>query len=105
MKWLDRVPSFLRNKYLLVVAGLGIWLLLFDRNDVFTQLERRKQVKKLEEERAYYHTEIERNKKEIQELRSDPKQLEKFAREHYLMKRDNEEVFVIVEDTIASVQK
>lgn len=105
MKWFDRVPSFLKNKYLLVVIGLGVWLLLFDRNDVFTQLERRKQVKKLEEERAYYHAEIERNKKEIQELRSDPKQLEKFAREHYLMKRDNEEVFVIVEDTITSIKK
>jgi cell division protein FtsB len=100
MKWLNKVPPFFKNKYVLVVLGLGVWLLLFDRNDVFTQLERRKQVKKLEEERTYYQNEIERNKREIQELRSNPKQLEKFAREHYLMKRDDEEVYVIVEDTL-----
>ncbi|MGL5891408.1 MAG: FtsB family cell division protein [Bacteroidia bacterium] len=99
MKFLDRIPSFLKNKYLLVIAGLTIWLLFFDRNDLFTQLDRRAEVKKLESERDYFSNEIKRNQKEIQELRSNPKLLEKFAREHYLMKKDNEDIFVIVEDT------
>lgn len=63
-------------------------------------MERRAEVKKLESERDYYTNEIKRNQNEIQELRSNPKQLEKFAREHYLMKKDNEEIFVIVEDTV-----
>lgn len=99
MKLFDRIPSFLKNKYLLVIVGLAIWLLFFDRNDLFTQMERRAEVKKLESERDYYTNEIKRNQNEIQELRSNPKQLEKFAREHYLMKKDNEEIFVIVEDT------
>lgn len=105
MKFLDRIPAIFKNKYLLVVVGLGIWVLFFDRNDIFTQMERRKQVKKLEEERSYFDNEIKRNQQEIQELRSNPKQLEKFAREHYLMKKDNEDIFVIVEDTAKAVKK
>lgn len=99
MKFLDRVPAILKNKYLLVIVGLSIWLLFFDRNDIFSQMKRRNEVKKLEDERDYYSNEIKRNQQEIQELRSDPKELEKFAREHYLFKKDNEDIFIIVEDT------
>lgn len=99
MKFLDRVPAILKNKYLLVILGLSIWLLFFDRNDIFSQMKRRNEVKKLEAERDYYSNEIKRNQQEIQELRSNPKELEKFAREHYLFKKDNEDIFIIVEDT------
>lgn len=99
MKFLDRIPAILKNKYLLVIVGLGVWLLFFDRNDIFSQIKRRNEVKKLEAERDYYSNEIKRNQQEIQELRSNPKELEKFAREHYLFKKDNEDIFIIVEDT------
>ncbi|MCU0432848.1 MAG: septum formation initiator family protein [Bacteroidia bacterium] len=99
MKFLDRIPGILKNKYLLVIFGLGIWLLFFDRNDIFMQIKRRNEVKKLEDERDYYSNEIKINQQEIQELRSNPKELEKFAREHYLFKKDNEDIFIIVEDT------
>ena len=92
----------MRNKYLLVVVALGVWLLFFDKNDLFSQWARRAEVKKLENDVKYYRTEIERNRKEMQELQSNPKLLEKFAREHYLMKRDNEDIFILVPDTAAT---
>lgn len=79
---------------------LAVWLFSFDKNDVFSQYDRHQQVKKLENEVAYFRSEISRNKQELKELQSDPKLLEKFAREHYLMKKDSEDIFVLVEDTL-----
>lgn len=88
----------MRNKYLLTIVGLAVWIAFFDKNDLKTQLELRDDVKKLEEERNYYATEIKQITSDIKELNTNPKTLEKFAREKYLMKKDNEDIFVIVEE-------
>jgi cell division protein FtsB len=102
VKKLGRFGKIMRNKYLLVVVALGVWLLFFDKNDVFTQWKNRAEVKKLEGDVEYYKSEIERNRTEMIELQSNPALLEKFAREHYLMHRDNEDIFILVTDTIAN---
>lgn len=91
-----KIFSVITNKYLLTVVGLAVWLTFFDRNDIFTQYDLRQQVLKLEKERDYYLNEITANNKAIEELHTNQKSLEKFARETYLMKKDNEDVFVIV---------
>lgn len=78
------------------MVGLVVWLTFFDRNDIFTQYDLRQQVLKLEKERNYYLQEIITNNQAIEELHTNQKSLEKFARETYLMKRDNEDIFVIV---------
>lgn len=88
----------MRNKYLLTIVGLAVWIAFFDKNDLKTQLELREDVKKLEEERNYYASEIKQITSDIKELNTNPKTLEKFAREKYLMKKDNEDIFVIVEE-------
>ena len=80
------------------MLGFTLWVALFDRNDLFSQLELRKQVKQLEAEKKYYMAEVEKNKKDLNALINDPKSLEKFAREKYYMRKDNEDVFVIVKE-------
>jgi cell division protein FtsB len=90
------ILKILKNKYLLVIIGLFFWLLYFDRNDVFTQFDLIKKCDKLNSEKDYYIAEIENNKKEIIELQNNKESLETFAREKYLMKRDNEDVFIFV---------
>lgn len=102
MKKLGRFGKIIRNKYLLVIVALGVWLLFFDKNDFFTQWKNRAEVKKLEADVEYYKGEIERNRTEMKELQSNPELLEKFAREHYLMHRDNEDIFILVTDTVAN---
>ncbi|MDB5111096.1 MAG: Cell division protein FtsB, partial [Mucilaginibacter sp.] len=62
------------------------------------QYEYHQQVNKLKQERDFYKTETERVSKDLDELTSNPEKLEKFAREKYLMKKDNEDVFVIVKE-------
>ena len=56
------------------------------------------ELNKLEEEKAFYEEEIKKTITDLEDLKSNPKSLEKFAREKYLMKKDNEELFVIVEE-------
>jgi cell division protein FtsB len=93
-----KIVNIIRNKYLLTIIGLVVWIVFFDKNDLKTQLKLRDDVKKLQEERNYYAAEIEQITSDISELNTNPKTLEKFAREKYLMKKDNEDIFVIVEE-------
>ncbi len=88
----------LGNKYLLTIIGLSVWVIFFDKNDLKTQLDLRQKVKQLEKEKNYFSQEIAVINAEIVELTTNPQTLEKFAREKYLMKRDNEDIFVIVEE-------
>ena len=90
------ILKILKNKYFLVIIGIIVWLLYFDKNDVFTQFDLVSKCNKLNAEKEYYIAEIENNKKEILELQTNKESLETFAREKYLMKRDNEDVFVLV---------
>jgi cell division protein FtsB len=76
-----------------------VWILFFDRYDLFSQLEQRKELKKLQTDRDYYKSEIEKNSKDLKELQTNPVTLEKYAREKYLMKKDDEEIFVIIDKT------
>lgn len=88
--------NLIKNKYFLTILALIVWLLFFDKNDVVTQQESVNKLNKLKTDQAYYIAEIEKNKMELQELKTNKKSLEKFAREKYLMKKDNEDVFVFV---------
>lgn len=91
---LKKIPNWLKNKYAITTLGFIIFLLLFDQNNIITQYTYRTQLNKLEEEKEYFNKEIEITRKELNELTQNPASLEKFAREKYFMKRDNEEVFV-----------
>lgn len=95
MKIIRRLPSFIRNKYFLASAFFISWMLFFDKNDVFTILERRQELRQLEEGKAYYEKEIAINKKIASDLKNNPEAIEKFARERYLMKKENEDVFIV----------
>jgi cell division protein FtsB len=73
-------------------------MVFFDKNDLLSQYQYRQEVNKLKEERDFYKTQNVKVEKDLDELTSDPKKLEKFAREKYLMRKDNEDVFVIVKE-------
>lgn len=86
----------LKNKYFLTVIALLTWLLFFDKNDVFTQYELIQKCNKLQNEKRYYLTEIENNKNNLNDLRTNKKSLEILSREKYLMKKENEDLYVLV---------
>ena len=95
MKLLNRIPSFFRNKFFLAFAAFVVWMLFFDRNDLFTQMERRSELNELKQSRQYFEKQIAENRKFSKDLQFNASAIEKYAREKYLMKRDNEDLFII----------
>ncbi|NHF61140.1 septum formation initiator family protein [Flavobacteriaceae bacterium TP-CH-4] len=84
----------LTNMYVLVLTVFVIWMVFFDQNSLLIHLELKRQIDKLEKTQQFLKEEIEKDKKIIEQL-SDPKQLEKFAREQYYLKKKNEEIYLI----------
>ena len=95
-----RFFKFILNKYFISVLAVIVWVAFFDKDDLVSQYQLRQKLQQLRTERNYYQTEIEKSKNDMIELRTNPANLEKFARQKYQMKKDNEEIFVIVKDTI-----
>lgn len=97
MKLLTHIPAFLKNKYLITFVIFGIVVIFLDKNDLITQLDRRQELLDLQQSKKHYTTQIAAEQKELQSLKTNPATLEKYAREKYLMKRDNEELFLLSE--------
>lgn len=98
MKLLSHIPAWLKNKYLISFAAFCAIILFFDKNDIFTQINRHNELKELQKSKQYYTTQIAAERKESEALKTNPAVVEKIAREKYLMKRDNEELFLVPEN-------
>ena len=96
MKLLTRIPAWLKNKYFLTTVVFIVWILFFDTRDFITShFRERAELVKLEKSKQYYEQQIAVTQKELDQLKTNPALLEKYAREKYLMKRDNEDLFLI----------
>ena len=96
VKFLTHIPSWLKNKYLLTFLGFAIWMVFFDDRDIITtQFRHTEELNKLEQSKLYYQKQIAATKTELDQLKSNPATIEKYAREKYLMKRDAEDIFLV----------
>jgi cell division protein FtsB len=95
---MKRLIDLFRNKYFLATVAFAMWMLFFDKNDMMSQYEYRSQANKLQEEKEYFEKETAQVKKDLNELNTNLNTAEKFAREKYFMKKDNEDVFVIIQE-------
>lgn len=73
-----------------------VWLAFFDQNNLLAKMQLRGKITTLKKEKNYYEEKIKEDTRKKQELLSNKDNLEKFAREQYLMKNKNEDIFVIV---------
>lgn len=89
--------SFFKNKYLLATVFFVGWMIFFDHNTVFQHLDYRNQLHELKQSKKYYQEQIDKTRKEVELMKTNPHWMEKVAREQYLMKRDGEDVFLIIE--------
>jgi cell division protein FtsB len=103
MKVFQSIVSLFANRYLLAVTAFTVWIIFFDENNMFVQRQRTKDLTELKTKIAYYRNQVDLTRKELKDLQNDPATLEKYAREKYFMKRDNEEVFVIDSATANSI--
>lgn len=90
------VPYWLKSKYVLTLVGFAVWMLFFDDRDVFTTHFRHPhELNQLKESKAHYEREIVNTRNELTQLKSNASAIEKYARERYFMKRDNEDLFIV----------
>ncbi|MCB0821859.1 MAG: septum formation inhibitor [Bacteroidales bacterium] len=90
------VPPFLKNRYILALIIFGIWMLFFDRNSMINQYRLVSTLGDLNTEKEYYQTEILSDSAALVKLQNSNEELERYAREKYLMKRDNEDIYLII---------
>ena len=83
-----------KNVYVLILVVFVVWMLFFDANSWLIHHELNSDIEDLQNEKDYYKKEIEKDKKAIKKLSTEDG-LEKFARETYYMKRENEDIFII----------
>lgn len=93
----QRIFRHLKNKYVAGIVFFVIWLSFFDQNNMIDRYKTRRQLERLKADKAYYLKKIAADSARLKELKSDADHLEKFAREQYLMKKDNEDIFIIKE--------
>ncbi len=93
------IKEIFTNKYLITGIAFAVWMLFFDRNDISLQIRRANELKKLEQNEELMDKKIAETKQELNLLKNNPETLEKYAREKFLMKKDNEDLFVITSDS------
>jgi len=86
------------NKYLIALVGFVVWIMFFDENNLRQHQKNRQELALLEEQVRNYKQKIEADKQKLYELQTNDANLEKFAREQFLMKKADEEIYVIVEE-------
>ena len=84
---------------MLTIAVFSIWMLFFDQNNAVDRLKMSSEIRQLEEDREYYMEQIQKDSANLSELTTNKENLEKYAREQFLMKRPDEDVFVVIEET------
>ncbi len=92
----------IKNKYFLVLLVFLIWVTFIDKNNLISQYQDRQVLYGLDKEKRYYQSEIQTTQDKLNELKTDNKSIEKFAREKYLMKKENEEIWLVVDKSVKS---
>lgn len=87
--------KLLKNKYFLTSFAFLLFIILFSQNNLIERFYSMNELRKLEKQKEYYQSVIKENTDKIKELKTDRESLEKFAREEYLMKKDNEDIYII----------
>lgn len=86
--------DIITNRFFLVTLFFLLWMIFFDTYSYFSHRDIDQEIKKLEENKVYYSTEIDQDMKQIKKL-NKMEEVEKYAREKYFMKRDNEDIYII----------
>lgn len=93
-----RLPAFIKNKYFVSITLFLIWMLFIDDYNMIFQWQKSRELAAIKEKKEYYEKEIQQVNQDRKDLFSSKANLEKYAREKYLMKRDDEDIFIIEEN-------
>jgi len=94
-----KVLKIVINKYTITLLLFAVWMIFFDSNSVLNRMKYREKLNNLKQEKHFYLEEINKDSILSQKLVSDTAEIEKFARENYLMKKEKEDVFLVIDTT------
>jgi cell division protein DivIC len=94
-----KILNFFINKYFITTVVFIAWLVFFDNNNILTNLRTRDKLIELRKDKQFYIDAIKKDSILVQKLLYDTLELEKYARERYLMKKDNEDLFLVIDTT------
>lgn len=92
---MKKVFGLIFNKYTLTAAAFIVWMTFFDQNDWMTQKETRKELQNVKDNIQFLTAKTEAMEADLKQLQTNPERLEQYAREHYRMKKDNEDLYII----------
>ena len=95
---INLLPKPLRNKYLVLLLLFIFWIVFLDDYNLINQYKMKNNVDDLKEQKEFYISEIKSDSTELSNLKNDSEEQERFAREKFLMKKDNEDIFIIREE-------
>jgi cell division protein DivIC len=95
-KFWHKVLSLVFNKYFLSLVGFSIWIIFFDQHNLVDRYKSKQHLNQLRQDTVFYQQKILKDREAMKLLKTNPQNLERFARETYLMKTPDEEVFVIL---------
>ena len=98
---MKKLKKIFTNKYLITGIAFAVWIMFFDRNDLPSQISRIRELNKIERNEKNMAVQIVNAQKELKLLKTNPETLEKYAREKYLMKKDNEDLYIVTFDSSA----
>ena len=93
------IQKLIRFRYYILFGAFVLWMVFFDNNNLFYRLSISREIRGLEQMKTFHQKELGRLNRQKSELFSNERNLEKFAREKYHMKRDNEDIFIIIKDS------
>lgn len=88
--------KYINNRYFYAGLAFIIWMVFFDSDNLREQVRLSNKIERLDQKKDFYKMEIRKNKNSLNALKYDTTQLEKYARETYFMKKDDEDVYVII---------
>ena len=94
---IKKLPKPLRNKYLILFLLFILWVVFIDDYNLINQSKIKNTVDDLKIQKEFYIKEIKSDSTELYKLQNDPAEQERFAREKFLMKKENEDIFIIRE--------
>ena len=96
--WLKPIWPWMRNEYAITMLLFLVWIIFFSQNNLVDRFRIISDINQLEADKEYYKKQINRDSTRLYELTTNKENLEKFAREQYYMKKDDEDLFVIIEE-------
>ena len=104
-QFLSKLWPWLRNKYVLTISLFVIWILFFDQNNMVDRMKMSSEIRQLQKDREFYQEQIKTDSARLNELTTNKENLEKYAREQFLMKKPDEDVFVVINEKDDKKQK